>query len=157
MSEAKFKLTRNTTANDIVRRLRFLVKSKIYVGVQGENITRKDSDEPTNVQIAIKNEFGTEKIPERSFIRASVRENAKKYNNFNRTTFNKILKGEVFDINEALGKLGIVARDDMEGFGVALQSPPNSPTTIEKKGSANPLVATSQMLNSITYVVENES
>lgn len=176
MSKINFKVQRTTSMQDIKRRLNFLVKSKVLIGVQGvsgNELHKKTKiidgkevlvpSEKTNVDIAVYNEFGTEtesgaeRIPERSFVRASVIENRDKYNNFNRVAYNQILKGRIFDINEHLELLGTKARDDMKLYARDLREPPNAQSTIDAKGSDNPLVNTSQMINSITYVVEHDT
>lgn len=93
------------------------------------------------------------KIPERSFLRSSHDEKAE-----------AVLKG----CERALGlvtagKMSVEQYFDMVGrdyvsmvkdYIVELNSPPNHPYTVEKKGSSNPLVSSGDLVESISYRVK---
>jgi hypothetical protein len=131
-------------------------KKSVFVGVQGsaERVKKpEDKENPTNVEIAMKNEFGIG-VPERSFIRASVEENREKYLNMNKLAVKKILARKL-TTETYLENLGEIAASDMQKFAIDLKQPPNSAETIEKKRSENPLIDTGQMVGSITYKVED--
>lgn len=51
---------------------------------------------------------------------------------------------------------GLVSQDEIKKAIVDLDTPPNAPSTIAQKGSDNPLIDTSHMLQSVTYVVRNK-
>jgi hypothetical protein len=51
-------------------------------------------------------------------------------------------------------KLGEEVRDDMVKEIVDLRDPANAPSTVEAKGSSNPLVDTLQMANNVKYKVK---
>lgn len=116
-----------------------------------------------NVDKAIWNEFGTRggasgggwggPIPERPFMRNSVKGNKGKYKSFLKAHAAQILKGTM-SLNSALTRLGIVASDDIKKEIDATLSPPNSPVTIAMKGSSHPLIDTGAMRQSVTYRVE---
>lgn len=96
-------------------------------------------------QVASKNEFGTPRIPPRPFFRNAIKKNANKWGEvFKREASNKapIL---------ALGTLGEVIRSDIVQSINQLNTPPNSPSTIEKKGSSKPLVDTGKMRASVNF------
>lgn len=52
---------------------------------------------------------------------------------------------------------GLSAQDEIRNSITVLDSPPNSPATIMKKGFDNPLVETSHMVQSVTYVIRDRS
>lgn len=55
-------------------------------------------------------------------------------------------------LQEAAGQIGAAAIKEAI---IALDTPPNSPETIRRKGSSNPLVDTGHMVQSVTYVVRD--
>jgi hypothetical protein len=96
------------------------------------------------------NEFGTSKIPERSFIRAGFDKNKSKLE----SQGNKLMKSVVsMDITatQAAETLGEVAKGMIQDYAIKLKDPPNADSTIWFKGSENPLVDTGQMISSINY------
>ena len=52
-------------------------KLYIYVGVQ-KDAKPRDDEKSTNAEVALANEFGTDRIPERSFIRSAMKEKKEK-------------------------------------------------------------------------------
>lgn len=124
-----------------------------FVGVFSEGGARDDG--ATNVEVAAMNEFGIG-VPERSFIRATINENRERYNELNKSASKKITKGQL-DTLVYLENLGQKVADDMKNFAVNLSSPANAESTIKQKKSSNPLIDTTQMVNSITYVVQEYS
>lgn len=104
------------------------------------------------VLVGVANEFGTIRIPERSFMRSTFDEEKESINK----------KGEVFyrriiDLQEtaesALNKLGIWFVSKVKRKITTLNTPPNAPSTIRRKDSSNPLIDTGQMRASIQYKV----
>lgn len=135
---------------------------KVKVGlVAGE----ADSD---NIMKGIYNEFGTKgsgkgfktprgggfggPIPERPFLRNAMRDNRAKYKNDMKANGRKLLLGQT-SLQTVLSMLGIMAEGDVQASLTSLSSPPNSPVTIAIKGSANPLIDTGELKNSIKYKV----
>ena len=151
MPKAPLKITKSQNTriiNSINRQARD--NRVVLVGVQSEGV--RDDKKLTNVEIAARNEFGTNSQPERSFIRASILQNSQKYKDNNEVASKSILDGKL-SVPQYLGLLGQMAADDMKQFAIDLRQPPNSPGTIKRKKSDNPLVDTKQMINSITYAV----
>lgn len=92
-------------------------------------------------------------IPERSFMRSTLRENRELIIKRQKFLWSKVQRG-VIKRNQALGLLGEVVSDMIRRKIVALKYPPNAPATIRaKRGKANPLIDTGQFKNSITYKV----
>lgn len=110
----------------------------------------------TEIQKALWNEFGTKgggwggPIPERPFMRNSIRNNKAKYQAALKSSGAKILVGNG-DMEMALRRLGILAQGDIQSEITSLASPPNSPVTIKLKGSSNPLIDTGRMRQSVTW------
>lgn len=127
-----------------------------FVGSSGEAIHKDSTD--TVASIAAEHEFGTEKVPERSFIRGTlIKESAKVQG-----MIDQLLKNVLFqkiDAQGALGRLGIFAVSLIKDRIVNEHIPPPlAQSTIEAKtrnGKSGevPLVDTGQMLNSIRHEV----
>ncbi|MBE0434618.1 MAG: hypothetical protein IBX56_02305 [Methylomicrobium sp.] len=99
------------------------------------------------------NEFGRGNVPERSFIRSTFDEQ--------RSAWGKLadkLIGGILDLklapNKVFSVLGAKAEDDIKQKITALRTPPNSPITIERKGSSNPLFDNGDLRRAIRYVVK---
>lgn len=110
---------------------------------------------------AVWNEFGTSRgIPERPFMRNAMRNNKAAYSAAMKQAAVSILRAAAMGESVAVGKLralrqlGARAQGDIQGEITSLASPPNSPVTIAKKGSSNPLIDTGEMRGSVTYIVE---
>jgi len=48
-------------------------------------------------------------------------------------------------LEQELGKVGLLAQSQVRAKITAIKSPPNAQSTIDKKGSSNPLIDTGQM------------
>lgn len=131
-------------------------KKVVQVGIFGKKNTRRDKEEQkilTNSEIGAIHEFGSfsRGIPARSFLRMPISTKGK-----------EILK-QIPDVSEQLSEgtgvvvilkqLGISCMGIVQmafasrGFG---QWPPNTPATISRKGSSQPLIDTGQLRRSIT-------
>lgn len=138
-------------------------RSHVNVGILG-NIknTRKNEDgaELTNVEIGAIHEFGSpaERIPERSFLRSTMKLNRAAYMRTLRATVrDRVLQGKATMV-QVLNAMGARIANDIknritQGAGIP---PPLSPQTIARKGSSRPLVDTGQLVNSITWAVVTE-
>jgi HK97 gp10 family phage protein len=95
---------------------------------------------------AIWNEFGTRTIPERPFMRNAMRANRAKYISLMRSAARGILTAAFNGGDpaakklESLRKLGALAQGDIQQEIADLDTPPNAPSTIARKGSSNPLI-----------------
>lgn len=111
-----------------------------------------EAEDLTVASIGYKNEYGTETIPERSFFRSTLLEKRKEIITLKKKLLKKVTNGEM-KLEKALGVLGEFVADLVSQKIVDIDSPPNSPATIAAKGSSNPLEASGQLKNSITYEV----
>jgi len=102
-------------------------------------------------QIAAWNEFGTDMIPERPFLRGTVA----KYNDEYKDTLRKVVQ-EVLNARDpashaAIDRLALKVVADVKNTITELKDPPNADATIAAKGSDNPLIDTGQLRQSITW------
>lgn len=119
---------------------------------------------------AIYNEFGTRggasgggwggPIPERPFMRNSMRANRGKYQDGLKASASKIIRAAGNGENaadakrQALQKLGVMGQGDIKKEITALASPPNSPVTVALKGSSKPLIDSGEMRAATTWKIE---
>ena len=124
-----------------------------FQGVKGEAQHRGTEEAMTVAQVAAFNEFGTKTIPERSFMRATIDENRRTLTSLTRSLLFRIGMGEM-TTERALNIIGLTITKLMKKKIVDLRKPPNADSTIKRKNSSNPLIDSSQMLNSVTDKVE---
>ncbi len=136
----------------IMRNLTLLGRADpfVEVGVRAETVGAD------LVVIATVNEFGSADghIPERSFMRSTADENRAKYANLMQKAVEAGIDKGLGAMRRELGRAGLVMVGDIQKKIVALKDPPNAPSTIAKKGSANPLVDTGRLASSIDFVVK---
>lgn len=136
----------------------------VKVGVQGPQAAANHQDSRLTVaQIATVHEFGktihqpkmnrTIRIPERSFLRATVDQYASAIARRNVLLMQGYVLGK-FDLQSSLELLGQYVVGLVKQRIANRIPPPNSPYTIARKGSSVPLIDTGQLRNSITYKVE---
>lgn len=116
-----------------------------------------------NIDKAFYNEFGTRggasgggwggPIPERPFMRNSVRDNGTNYRNMLKKMAKAILNGSL-TLRQAMAQLGLQGVRDIQQEIGSLRSPPNSPVTVRLKGSSKPLIDSGEMRQAVTYKVE---
>jgi len=142
-------------AQELLKRMK--MKLDIRVGILGDEASAQhaDSDE-TNVAIGTKHEFGID-VPQRSFIRETVDLNTNEIKKVQRLAAKKIIQGKSSNIKRfgdlvGLSVVAMIQERISDGI-----PPPNSPITIEKKGSSKPLIDTGQLRSSITYDVKVSS
>lgn len=117
----------------------------VDIGVQS------DEDEDV-LKKATSNEFGTNNIPSRPFIRGAIDHGEDKFLSHAKGLSGAIIDGEVNEL-EALTEMGQLIEGDTKTYMINLREPPNSPLTIKLKGSDNPLIDTGELVGSIRYQV----
>lgn len=127
----------------------------VKIGFPEEKSESKTGTNLTVAQVATFHEFGTEHIPERSFIRSTVAENRADINSFIENLKPSILNGASLKALSILGEYvqNLIKKKIQTGGDWA----PLKASTIRAKGSSKPLIDTGQMLNSIRYVVKGKS
>lgn len=110
--------------------------------------------------MATANEFGAPagdkgkwETPERSFIRGWVDENkAEILKRIRMEVVRAAMNGEK-DLAVALERIGLWAQGQIQQRIADGIAPPNSPSTVRRKGSSTPLIDTGQLRSAITYKV----
>lgn len=150
-----------------VKRNKRVSLDKVAAGLRGPTRVKvglvageADSDE---IMKGFWNEFGTRggasgggwggPIPERPFLRNAMRDNAAKYRQGMKQGAVKALRGQT-GLRTILAELGNDAQDDVKDSIVSLSSPPNSPVTIELKGSDNPLIDSGALHDAIRWKID---
>lgn len=165
MTKSKI-IDRDLGYKDIMKRLRGLDGEHVVeVGVPADKgaekktatkiVNGKKKKVTTGVPlivVASANEFGTDTIPERSYLRSTMDEKASEYNQLMADMVWEVLDG-VLTMDQALDKLGLQAVADVQRKIVQLDDPPNAKATIERKKSSNPLIDTGQLRQSIIHRV----
>lgn len=127
-------------------RKRFEGPDRVDVGVFGEQGSAA-------VIKAASNEFGTDKIPERSFIRAGTDEAKDEFLKFLKDGTFEVLKGKTTK-RRLIGRLGLLGVRKIQEKIDGGPFKPNAPETIKRKGSSRPLIDEGNMKKSITYRLE---
>ena len=100
-------------------------------------------------QVARIQEYGSIKIPPRPFFRNAIDNNMQKWLDF--------LGRDLVNTNNAelsYNRLGEMARGDIVESITQLDTPPNAPKTIARKGSSNPLIDTGFLRANVTFKVD---
>lgn len=113
----------------------------------------KEPDGTSTAFIAAVHEFGSEHVPERSFMRTSLEANRNKRKTLNAQNLKKVLNGGM-SVDTALGQLGLMASSDIKEQIKNGSFAPLKEATIKCKGSSKPLIDTGQMRQSVTYELE---
>lgn len=95
-------------------------------------------------------------IPARSFIRSTMDMRREFYQQQALREWNAILDGSK-TTQRALAILGLLVQTDIQNTVRTLKDPPNALSTQRQKGSDNPLIDTSTLVNSIRYIVKNRN
>lgn len=109
---------------------------------------RREATSMTNAEIGAANHFGTSTIPARPWLDVGVDTGTRRYiREIEKAAANNI------PLDMALERVGLIAQGMVQKYIRQLQDPPNAESTIKKKKSANPLIDTGQMRQSVSYKV----
>lgn len=140
---------------DIERELKKLNGSYVLVGFQEGSVTKSQTKDGRHKkaglsmpEIAAANEFGTNDIPARPFMRTSYDENKQRIDRAIQSEYVKITQGKT-TVKRSLTTLGVFMVDQIKMKIRAIHTPPNSPKTIAKKKSSKPLIDFGQMIQSV--------
>lgn len=137
--------------NGGIEGLRKRLKKDGNVSVGIIDAGKHPSGDITVAGIGHSHEFGLG-VPERSFMRTTIQEKKRQIVALQKKLLKKMIEGKM-KVEVALGLIGEFVSDAISQKIVSISDPPNTPETIARKGSSNPLVDTGQMKNSITYEV----
>lgn len=131
------------------KELEELKRMKTYVGFQAGSHFEENGEDVVNV--AYRNEFGTEKIPSRPFMAQTVDNHLKEITD---VVAKSAQRGQdAAGITRLIGEaIADLMRKEIENGDFV----PNSPYTIAKKGSDKPLIDTGTMMDSIEHWTTKE-
>lgn len=131
------------------RRLRAGVQ-RVLVGVPAGPV---DPDGTPLAQVGAYVEFGTVTSPERPFLRGGVASAVPKIRELARHDLRAVAEGGM-TIPAALDRQGQLAAGAVKAYMAGPNFAPNAPSTIAKKGSAQPTIDIGQLRQAVTSVVE---
>ena len=150
---------RDLGASKIADRLDELNNLALTIGYQGSSALTLYPDGKINVAtVALFNEFGTENMPARGFMRRAISENLPQIQAAIATAFKEVveLRAKPVPAMHAMGR--IIAEMMVEEINTASTwAAPLATSTIEGKGHADPLIETGLMKKSITWAVRKGS
>jgi len=127
----------------------------VYVGVRAD--AGNEPDGTPLVQIAAVQEFGSRdgRIPERSYLRSTIDAKQRSYLDALAKAIDRAAMAPfaLTTLRRDLDRLGVRAVADVQITITKLRTPPNAPSTIERKGSSNSLIDTGRLRQSIDHEV----
>lgn len=146
-------ISRNNNIPRVIQSLKDLKKYDIEVGVFSS--TGAEYVIIAGVQefgITIRKERGSIVIPERSFLRSTFDDKNNEWFTFLKKQMEHVINGRI-NAQILCERLGAKMVGDIQEKLTDINSPPNAPATIAKKGSSNPLIDTGGLRQRITYKV----
>lgn len=129
---------RNLGMFNIQKMLNHLKKASLSVGIFSDAVNREGKTNAYVADYAITNEYGSENIPERSFMRSTIDEKQEEWSKLMEVTLlGAVQNKENYqqNIDKELYKIGAIARRDIIAKIDSNINPPNSPSTIKRKGN----------------------
>lgn len=150
----RYRVARNVTDKDmglqrILREINEAKSAFVEVGIP----EGAQADGMTVAEYGAYNEFGTSKIPERSFMRSTFDENVSKIQQDMQKQYDAVLAGNT-TAYRALLTVGMKHAEQIKQKIRSGIAPANAPATIARKGSAKTLIDTGAMVQSINAVVK---
>lgn len=137
---------------------------RVFVGIlQDKGAEFAEGGGITLAGYAAANEFGTDTIPERSFLRSTLDENRGRYNEGLDKAVDALIEGVGTGVpgaglrmlEHSLGQLGVRVSNDVKKKIRDLRDPPNAESTLERKyPGENPLIHTGRMRSAISFQVD---
>lgn len=145
---------RDNGYDDLVRRIDSIKRFSVLVGVfEKEGAEPHGDDVLTVLEIATIHEFGTDTIPERSWLRAWFDENIDRAREALRRLMVRIVEGQLTP-EQALEQFGLWLVGQIQARISQGIEPELAQSTIDRKGSSVPLIDKGQFRSSITHKVE---
>jgi hypothetical protein len=140
----------------LVKRVFEFERPRIEVGILEEDGAAPHGgggDPVTIIEVAVWNEFGTENIPARSFIREWFDTHESELRVALKALMISVVRGQRTkeQILELLGQMAVGQIQERISEGIP---PENAPATVARKGSSTPLVNTGVLRSSVSYRVE---
>jgi hypothetical protein len=127
-------------------RIRNLDGTVVAVGIQSSDGSKTDDDGVALVDSATWNEFGTDTIPARPWLRTALDVNRRRWTKAAGRAVKEVIDGGTGEAGLRL--LGVVMVGDAKESLLDGAWTPNAPATIQRKGSDQPLVDTGRLVQS---------
>ncbi|MGL4752257.1 MAG: hypothetical protein ACRCXB_07570 [Aeromonadaceae bacterium] len=148
MAKAKLVSSGGSGLAAVLAKVVALDRFAVSVGIH-ESAGMHDEAGVTVAQVGAWNEYGTERIPERSFMRTTMNERRREHRATIFRIVKRVLKGD--DARRLMGLFGQQVQNQVQAKIVSIQEPPNAESTIKRKKSSNPLVDSEQMISSVRW------
>ena len=136
----KVRIVRKTPKGEGVELYKKTKGAFVKVGVlSGTGEHPKAKHGQTIAEIAWWNEFGTDWIPPRPFLRTGLLNNIGRYRGVFKIVIGKVLTRKM-STDQAVAIIGEMAKADVQAKIVAIRSPENAELTKKLKKSSNPLI-----------------
>ena len=125
----------------------FITDKFVTIGIH-EDAGMHQNDGITNAQLGAVLNFGNDKLEAREWLAPGVEVGNQEYL--------QIITDGIENhepLEKSLEMVGNVAVGRVKQYMIDLKTPPNKQSTINKKGSSNPLIDTSALMQSVTYNV----
>lgn len=129
------------------------IKAAPFVKIGIQSNAGKYDNKTSIAEVAAYNEFGTNKIPSRPFMRQTMAKGQRKFNNTTDKLIAAIQQGKM-DVIVALNLIGSVIARSMERNLTIGPWTPNAEKTVLRKKSSRPLIDTRKLRGSITWRVD---
>ena len=151
-------MARNVTVSDMdsgwgaaLAGLTHMDGAGVEVGIFEEDGVHPHSDEGLTIaEIAIRNEFGDDRIPARPFMATNYAANENRYGRSAEVVFTAVLRGSM-DVDAAMQMLGAEQAGDVKKTINSWTTPPNAQATVIRKGKDDPLVDTGIMRDHVKF------
>lgn len=122
----------------------------VLVGIH-EDASQPEGQDITMATLGAIQHFGNNDIPARPWLDVGVEQGNKEY-------LEIIEEGAASGLSQTqiLEQVGAAAAGYVQQYITDLRDPPNTPSTVKKKGSNNPLIDTGAMRQSVTYKVAKQ-
>lgn len=127
----------------IAEELKKIKGSYVKVGVLSDTATYPNS-KANLADVATFNEFGTEHIPSRPFMRQAFDKNMEEMKKFVEVRYGLVVDGKL-DVNRALNEVGVFFKGKVQAIFREGDFAPNAPSTIAKKNHVKIAAATSTL------------
>lgn len=135
--------------------LKSIDKLQVRIGYQqGQVMYDEDGKEVDLCDVAAWNELGNEIVPSRPFMRDAVDNHEDQINEFFAIEKKAFISG--VDEKKILNDCGVFFKDLIQNEIRDGEFLPNSPYTIEKKGSSHPLIDTGRLRQSVNFVIQEK-
>lgn len=139
--------------NDLVRRVFANRKPIVEVGILASTAGNAYEGGATVLDVGTWQEFGTRRIPARSFLRAWFDANMTTIRTWLTNGMRAVILGKMTP-DKLLDQVGLKAVGGIQARIASNIPPPNAPSTVKKKGSSTTLIDTGQLRSSITHRVK---